>query len=444
MIQKWLQRGLHSIYSYLRKSRYAYLCFPGDIARNLKRMGKDEKTYYEQKITYTGGLILAGIVFGVFYLGCQKVRGEENVTFVQRPAADEEAKEIILQAGNQKEEYRLEIEPRMLSKTEADALAQEFLLKINDYILGENESMDMVTENLFLPIYVDGYPFEIYWESDKEAIIDTAGGVHRVGLKEDEIVILTAVLDYQDWSWEEQFGVMVCKESLSEEASYSRKLGQLLKEAEAAQREKEIWTLPEYFEGEKLSYQQKQKNYDLLIVAGLCVAAGAAIWIGQDYDLKLGREKRQQIFKEEYTTLVSSLALYIAAGMNLQTAVTYCVQDYIERRPEGDFMRECLQDLQKNLRNGQSFSAAMEHFAEAADDANYRKLAGILNQGLLNGSRGLAQILQQEAEMVREDKRRRIKIKGEQMSTALIGPMMLQLGIVIALIMIPAFTGLNF
>ena len=86
----------------------------------------------------------------------------------------------------------------------------------------------------------------------------------------------------------------------------------------------------------------------------------------------------------------------------------------------------------------------MERFIEAADDVNYRRLAGLLSQGMVNGAQGLAVLLEKEVDKTREEKRRQSKATGEQISTALIAPMMLQLGIVIALIMIPAFTNMQF
>ena len=86
----------------------------------------------------------------------------------------------------------------------------------------------------------------------------------------------------------------------------------------------------------------------------------------------------------------------------------------------------------------------MEKLAEVADDANYRRLVGVLSQGMINGSQGLTALLEKEVDRTREEKRRQSKAEGERISTALIAPMLLQLGIVIALIMIPAFMNMQF
>ena len=428
----------------LKKSGLSYLCFPKQVAQNLQVMEKSEEIYYRQKITYTGGLMLAGVALAVAYLVQNRLYGGNEITYIERPMAYEESANISLQAGRQEDTFRMEIAPRLLTREEADALVRELLAGLDRYILGANESLNRVHNNLILPSEVEGYPFQIYWESDKEALVDTDGTIYREGLEEDTVVMLTAILCYKDWTWEEQIGVLVCQEVLTPEERYTRKLEELLQKSEEENRETEKWFLPEEFDGEALAYVQKKEDYDLLLAAGLCLAAGAAVWIGQDRDLDTGRKKRQQIFKEEYPALVEGLALYISAGLNLQTAILYCVQDYTNRRPEGDLIRKCLQELQKDMQNGVSFAEAMEHFAQTADDTDYRKLAGILNQGLLNGSASMVSLLKQEAENAREERRCRVKIKGEQISTALIGPMMLQLGIVIALIMIPAFTGMNF
>ena len=315
---------------------------------------------------------------------------------------------------------------------------------LNTYILGDNQSLEYVTDNLFLPEKVSEYPFEIYWESDKESIVDTYGTVNREGLAEDEVVVLTAVYQYGDWIWKEQFGILVCKEVLSEEEKYERHLGFLLKDSEKNQRSESKWELPQTFQGEKLDIKVVNDDYTMLILVGLVLAAAVAVWIGQDYDLHTSREKRKEEFQYEYVSFAGSLSMYLSSSLTLQTAMQYCIRDYMKRKPKEHLLRIALQEFQRDLQNGCGFPEAMELFAVKTDDINYKRLAGLLNQGIINGTQGIAGVLEQEVEKVRDEKRRQSKIKGEQVSTALIAPMMLQLGIIIALIMIPAFTNMQF
>lgn len=435
---------LKIIYEKLKQSHFAVWFFPKGVHQDAAVLGKKEESYYTQKLSYVGGLLLFAIVLLIFYSVQHMAELVTPTKEIIRPDAYEETQKIMLQAGIPSYTYELEVAPRILTKEQADTLFQQVIEKLDTYILGENTGLDCVTNNLFLPEYISEYPFEIYWESDNEHIVDTLGTVNREGLTEDEVVMLTAVFRYQDWLWEEQFGILVCKEVLTEEESYKRQLGSLLTESEKGQRQEREWVLPEDFEGEDLQVYTLKKDYTLPVLSGLILLTAVAVWIGMDHDLHMDRQKRRSQFQEEYLSFVGSLSLYISAGLTLQAAMQYCTRDYVKRKPQSNLLRNALQEFGRDLQNGCGFTEAMNHLADKTDDANYKRLGGILNQGILNGSKGLAEALDQEAGKIREEKWRQNKIKGEQVSTALIAPMMLQLGIIIALIMIPAFTNMQF
>ena len=444
IIPKYIQSITRAIYMWLKKCPMSYMLFPKDIQRDMELLGRDSESYYIQKLGYLLGLFGAGVLLlGAFFLQ-NRLNGRVQVEVIERPEAYEETTEIILQVGQQGDKYPLELAPQVLDKEKADQAFEALAAYLEIYILGDNEKLEQVTEHLILPGYVEGYPFDIYWESDNEQLIDTMGTVNRVGLEEDCVVVLTAVCYYGDWIWERQFGVLVRKEILTDEERYKRALEALLKKSESEDREDEAWELPVSFEGEGLQYKMIQSDYSLLWTAGLVFIAGIAVWFGQDYDLRADKDKRQAVFQAEYVSFVSSLSLYISAGLNLQAAMRCCVVDYKKRKEPGHLLREALLQFEKNIQNGYSFGGAVDYFADCTDHADYRKLAGILNQGMLNGAQGLAVQLEKEVDKLREEKRRQCKAAGERISTALIAPMMLQLGIVIALIMIPAFTNMQF
>ena len=437
-----LHRVSEKIYCTLVKSRLAYLYFPKEVRQDILLLGKDEKEYYIQKLQYTCGLLLAGILLIGFFIIAFFLEKNEQVTVLERPEAYQEAKDVVLQAGEQ--DISLEVAPVTLTMEEAETLFREAADILKEYILGGNTGLDSITGNLILPEFLEGYPFDIYWESSRENIVDTLGNVNREGISEDTVVVLTAEFSYRDWLWQEQFGILVLKESLTLEEHDRRELEKFLKENESANRDEAIWQLPAEFEGKELQYHIVQTDYTLLWLAVLVAAAGFILWLGQDYDLRAARRKRRAIFQTEYAALVNSLSMYISTGMTLQKAMLLCADDYEKRKPTKHILRVALNEFRKDLDNGYSFSAAMGRFANACDEASYKKLAGILNQGVMNSAQGLSGLLEKEVMRVNEEKRRQTKIKGEQISTALIAPMMLQLGIVIALIILPAFSNLQF
>ncbi|MCD7806399.1 MAG: type II secretion system F family protein, partial [Lachnospiraceae bacterium] len=140
-----------------------------------------------------------------------------------------------------------------------------------------------------------------------------------------------------------------------------------------------------------------------------------------------------------YPEFISRLALYIAAGLNIQRAMAECAEDYQKDYGQEKLLGKELSEFMKRTKDGYSFYQALEIFAENCDEEHYKKLAGILRQAEKNSMRGLAQMLGQEAAAVQEEQCRDSRARGDRISDKLLGPMMLQLIIVMGLIMVPAF-----
>lgn len=440
-MMKHIQGFLQKQYIRLQHCRAAYLLFPKELQKDIALAGKSADVYYVQKFLYTGGLLAVSLLLLVFWVG-EVWKGKQTITEIERPKAYEKTAEVEIQAGDR--EYDISVSPVLYDRQEAQQEFEKALELLDTSILGQNESLDCITQDLYLPDQAEGYPFEIVWESDREDIVDTSGSVNREGLEEDTIVILKAVFYYQEWIWERQFGIVVQRELLEEAERSYREVEQKLLDSEKEQRNEAVWKLPDSIGGEDMIYQQTDMDYTMLLFAGLCAVAGVAVWIGQDRDLKVISRTRKELLRREFSSLVSSLYMYLSAGVNLQSAMWYCARDYERRKPQTDPVRILLQEFQNNTANGYSFAQALEHFAASADEMEYWKLANLLHQGMLHGNQGVAERLKLEVQRVQEEKRRQSKIRGEEISTALIVPMMLQLGIIFVLIMVPAFGGLEF
>lgn len=432
------------LYEILKKSTLSYMIFPRMVQSDILMLDIKEEDYYVQKLVYVCEIFLVGVLLVSVYFTCICVKQGGYIDKIQRPEAYEEMEEVMLKTGKQEDVFLLEIEPVQLTWEQANQQIKFLVEELDLYILGENESLEQVEKDLILPEYIEGYPFELFWKSENEERIDSTGMVKRIGLTEDQLIMLTVTFYYREWMWEEQFTVLLKKEVLTEEEYYTRSLDRLLKEDELLNRENKEWRLPDSFGGEPLYYQKEHEDYTVWWLLILMIVTCIAVWIGKDQDIRNMRSKQQELFQREYVTLLENLSLYISAGINLQTALQFCVRDYVKRKPKDNVLREALIAFQKDINNGIGFWEAIQRLVTTADDINYRKLAGMLNQGMLNGAQGLAILLEKEVIKIREEKRRQSKVVGERVSTALIAPMMLQLGVVIALIMVPAFSGMQF
>lgn len=443
MIERFLEWFGSHLYKVLQKSSVSVVFFPKSVQKDIDILGESTERYYIKKLGYVCGLCVVGIGIFLAYGFSRWFHNGLYVEYVQRPQVYEKSEEISLKTGKQNDIITVEVEPVLWTKQEADARVEQVISELEYEILGANQSLEEVEADLYLMESLEGYPFDIYWKSSDETLIDTYGTVNRTGLLEDTIVTLTVEFTYMDWEWSSSFAVVLKKEVLTEQEQYRRSLETLLLQEQAENRQETEWELPKYMEEERLYYQETEKDNTILILVVLVLVGAVGVWIGQDQDLHKNRMTRQQQFKTEYIYFAESLSLYISAGLTLPIAMQFCINDYKKRKPKGHLLREALLDFQKDMQNGIGFLEAMKRLSETSDDVNYKRLAGLLNQGMINGALGLADSLEQEVQKTREEKRRQSKVEGEKVSTALIAPMMLQLGIVIVLIMLPAFSSMQ-
>ena len=93
----------------------------------------------------------------------------------------------------------------------------------------------------------------------------------------------------------------------------------------------------------------------------------------------------------------------------------------------------------REMQRGTPESECYEHFGMRCGLPVYRKFAVMLSQNLRKGTKGLAELLQREAAGAFEERKAAARKLGEETSTRLLGPMFLMLGVVLMIIVVPAF-----
>ena len=81
---------------------------------------------------------------------------------------------------------------------------------------------------------------------------------------------------------------------------------------------------------------------------------------------------------------------------------------------------------------------AYERFGEGCGGYRYRKFGNLLAQNLRKGSRGLTNLLEQEAEEAFEERKSMARKLGEEAGTKMLFPMILMLGAVMLILAFPA------
>ena len=82
---------------------------------------------------------------------------------------------------------------------------------------------------------------------------------------------------------------------------------------------------------------------------------------------------------------------------------------------------------------------AYERFGVRCGLSQYKVLSVLLVQNLKKGNQNLLELLEREEAVAEDERKRSAKVRGEEASTKLLLPMVLQLIVVLMILMIPAF-----
>lgn len=362
--------------------------------------------------------------------------------YLIRNAYGEGDVEIGLKAeipGVQEEVFDYLLEERRLTEEELEKSYAESAALLPGVILNGNAGLENVRMNLNLVSALDGYPFQISWESGAYSLINTDGTVHNEDLAGGEVVTLTATFRYEDWFRELQIPVQVNPVIYTPEEALRERIEELLREREESSGNEEVMTLPERIGTEPVIWSEiieDSSGYFLILVI---LAAGVLYWgRGRELDQKLETRKRELLL--DYPEIVNKLVLYMGAGMTIRNAFVKMGEDYKKQREERkkyayeEILMTCYE-----LQGGRSEMEAYAHFGKRCQVQAYMKLSALLSQNIRKGSNDLLRVLRQEADNAFAERKSLAKKLGEEAGTKLLLPMMMMLCVVMVIIMIPAY-----
>ncbi|MFG6337178.1 MAG: type II secretion system F family protein [Lachnospiraceae bacterium] len=341
--------------------------------------------------------------------------------------------------GVQEEIFDYLLEERKLTEEELEKAYTEAAALLPGAVLNGNACLEDVRGDLKLVSVLEGYPFQISWESDAYSLINADGAVHNEALAEGEVVILTAVFRYEDWFRELQLPVQVNPVVYSPKKALRARLEELLREREEGSRNGEVMALPERVGTEPVIWSEiieDTSGYFLILVI---LAAGVLYWgRGRELDQKLEARKRELLL--DYPEIVNKLALYMGAGMTIRNAFLKMGEDYKKRKEERkQYVYEEILMTCYELQSGRSETEAYAHFGKRCQVQAYMKLSALLSQNIRKGSNDLLRVLRQEADNAFAERKNLAKKLGEEAGTKLLLPMMMMLCVVMVIIMIPAY-----
>ncbi len=382
------------------------------------------------------GLVLAG---AVFLSPREETRRQYSL---ERPSYGEGNKETelyVAMEGQEKEtEIPIHISERVYTSKEIQKVFGEIMEEMDQVILGNNQSLDEVREDLSLPSTLHNGTVNIQWIVSPTEFMDTQGKILKEVQEEGEVVELRALLSYREHQAEYTCFAHLYPPIRSREEELFVHLKNQIIQADRAGENEGTLVLPDQVDGKKVSFYKPKENIPGILL--LLVAFGLVfLWVRQEEKLKEREKEREKQLTLDYPELLFKLSMLLGAGLTLKAAFGKIASEYEKtRRKKERFVYEEMMVTCREMENGKGEAAAYEEFGRRCGQSAYIKLGSVLSQNLKKGGNGLQEILEKEAEAGFEERKNLARKLGEEAGTKLLLPMILMLVIVLVILMVPA------
>lgn len=345
--------------------------------------------------------------------------------------------------GIEKKTVTLYIPERGYSSEEELAFIDDALEKLPYEMIRNTGNTDLfnVDSDLNLPDCLSENPVCISWDSSNYEIIDTYGHIYYENVPASGIEItLSCNVSLEKEEKNKEFVIRVIRKSQTPEESVT---AEIQKEIERECREnsenREI-ELPNMImdDSVEVTYRNAKKDKGLNILI-FSILFGMLLYIAFDRDLHRKVLKRNEEMEKDYAELLSKIVLLLSSGMTLRGAFHKIAGMYVERGGEKRDAYEEIRLVCNEMDSGIAEEEAYINLGKRSRDSGYIRLSMLLSQNLRKGGGSLCEILLRESQESFAERKRNARRIGEEASTKLLGPMLIMLVIVMAIIMIPAF-----
>lgn len=344
---------------------------------------------------------------------------------------------LVAKSEGMEEEIEVFIEPLHYSKEQLDTFAKTIFDDIpkmyfcSDKVTGRGEYV--IKNHLQLPSKIEGYPFELLWNSSDSDVIGSDGVIFVKNSEEAKEVILTVTLSCYEYNWEREYLLLVYEVEDVWEESFSKKVEEVIEELDNSTADEEKLVLPEKIEGHSISYKEKSEN-TVVIVLGFGIVIIIILWNLPDNNLSTKTKERNKQLLVDYAKLVNKLTLYMSAGLSFRSAIVKISKSADKSR----FYAKELEIVIRELENGISEQKAISKLAERCKIPCYIKLSVLINQNIRKGN-NMQKQLKEEMDKAFEERKNLARKYAEEAGTKLLFPMILMLLVVMVMIMYPAF-----
>ena len=352
--------------------------------------------------------------------------------------------------GEKSENIEIQVSPRMYSEEEVQSLFRQAMNKLDQVILGENETADHVVKPLCFPQELEGYPFAISWEPGRYDVMDMNGRINQDAVLEEDpegegvLVKITGILRYGTEEAAYNTQVLVFAD-VEETETIRNQVLNAARQAEEVSREEKSFVLPEQVNGRTVRWRfRKESKVMPVLMLGAVICVFLVVQERQKKEKQRKDRKEQMLF--DYPEIVSQFTMLMGAGMTAKNVWKKITADYCGQKERGGRVRDAYEEMVITLQEMQSGipeAECYERFAARCGLVPYMKMGALLSQNLRKGAKGTSDMLKMEAIQAMEDRKSRARRLGEEAGVKLLFPMLLMLVIVLVIVIVPAFLSID-
>ena len=408
------------------------------------QVGRKEtiRAYWIRKICCVLAAGMIGILLAAASFGWSMLRREDVPDqALRRPAYGEGNRTEALEAeidGEEVQAFEITVRERAYTEAEKQQHLEAAILTLDETLPGENSSLDEVRQDLAFPETLEDGAVQVCWTTVPYGVIDESG---RLLGSEDVDGVLVEIQGTLTCGGKEALYTAYAKvfpQEMPKEEQLHQSILNELSRKDSEHGSKAMLELPAEVDGRKLYWLYAREN-PVSKVIGLTLLTAFVIWIGMDQQVHRQAKERQTQLLLDYPDLMWKLAMLLGAGMSMKGAFWRLSGQYQREKKEIRYVYEELTCACYEMQSGIAEAEAYERFGRRCQMPEYIRLGTALSQNLRKGTKGLNAMLEQEATASFTERKNNARKLGEKAGTKLLFPMLLMLGIVLVILMVPAF-----
>ena len=387
------------------------------------------------------------IIFAANVLGALAIGSEWSASTVRSGYLVREeyggtsyTRNLEVDVGGEKGRIALSVPPRIRTEEEVSELLTAACADLPDIIL-EGMPASHVDRDLMLVSSLGDEGIAVSWMTGNPTVIDWDGKICRDVSPAGSDVCLSAELSLDGYVREITMDITVYPKKLTPAEKLREEVVRAVESKNERSAGDENLLLPEEIDGRPVNWTLPDSQTGLMIlVMGILSSVLFIFSRIQNRGIELDK-KRQQLMCD-YPNVISYLVLLLNAGMSMRMAFARLSSDYrksIDRGGQVKLGYEVIAEASAEMEKGVSEIDAYTHIGQNTPEIRYKTFSTLLVQNLRKGSRELTGILEREAAEAFEERKKQARILGEQAGTKLMFPMLLMLGVVLVILMVPAY-----